>query len=108
MILFKILIALLLTIIIELSIAIILKINNKQDLINIIIINCITNLSLNIFVIVTYFNKIKINILILELIIVFIEGLFYQKKIQYKRINPYFLSLLLNTISYTIGLLINI
>ena len=109
-IIIKLIIALLLTIIIETSLAIILKIRNKKDLLNIVLINIITNLSLNIFILLSniIFKRLIINIIILEIIVVLIEALFYKKKLAYKKINPFILSLLLNVISYSIGLLIKI
>ena len=110
MILFRIAVAFSITIILEISLAYILKIKDKKDLLNIIIINFITNVSLNSFIFISYmlFKKLIIHILILEITIIIIEGTFYKKKLKYKRINPYLISLILNIVSYSFSLLIKI
>ena len=103
--------SLVLTIIIEVFVALILKVRNKKDLINITLANIVTNpLVVSIPV---YFN-IKYGVLernivlcILEIGTVFIEGLIYMKVLDYKRINPFVLSLILNLSSYLIGEAIN-
>ena len=110
MILFRIAVAFSITIILEISLAYILKIKDKKDLLNIIIINFITNVSLNSFIFIYYIlsKKLIIHILILEITIIIIEGTFYKKKLKYKRINPYLISLILNIVSYSFSLLIKI
>ena len=110
MILFRIAVAFSITIILEISLAYILKIKDKKDLLNIIIINFITNVSLNSFIFISYIlsKKLIIHILILEITIIIIEGTFYKKKLKYKRINPYLISLILNIVSYSFSLLIKI
>ena len=104
-------ICLLLTIIIELLVAYILKVNNKMDLLNILLVNILTNP-----IVVSTTNLISINygstigyiyLYTLELIVVFIEGFIYKKYLNYKKINPYILSLILNVSSYLGGLIIN-
>ena len=45
---------------------------------------------------------------LLEITIIIIEGTFYKKKLKYKRINPYLISLILNIVSYSFSLLIKI
>ena len=108
--LFRIATAFSITIIIETLLAYILKIREKEDLLNIIIINFITNVALNIFIIISsiLFNKLIINIILLEILIVVIEGIFYKKKLSYKKINPFLISLILNTVSYLFSIIIKI
>ena len=108
--LFRIATAFSITIIIETLLAYILKIREKEDLLNIIIINFITNVALNIFIIIntTLFNKLIINILLLEIVIIVVEGIFYKKKLSYKKINPFLISLILNTASYLFSIIIKI
>lgn len=108
--LFRIATAFSITIIIETLLAYILKIREKEDLLNIIIINFITNVALNIFIIISsiLFNKLIINIILLEILIVVIEGIFYKKKLSYKKINPFLISLILNTASYLFSIIIKI
>lgn len=108
--LFRIATAFSITIIIETLLAYLLKIREKEDLLNIVIINFITNVALNIFIIIntTLFNKLIINILLLEIVIIVVEGIFYKKKLSYKKINPFLISLILNTVSYFFSIIIKI
>jgi hypothetical protein len=101
---------LILTIIIEVGIAIMLG-YRKKDLINILLVNIMTNP-----IVVTvplYFNvkygllERNIVLLILELLTVFIEGFIYKKYLSKRKINPYILSLILNASSYLVGVVIN-
>ena len=108
--LFRIATAFSITIIIETLLAYLLKIREKEDLLNIVIINFITNVALNIFIIIntTLFNKLIINIILLEILIIVVEGIFYKKKLSYKKINPFLISLILNTVSYLFSIIIKI
>ena len=49
----------------------------------------------------------NIALIILEVLVVFVEGFIYQKYLKKRNINGYLLSLLLNISSYGLGLLIN-
>lgn len=106
------LICLTLTIIIELIVAIILKIRDKKDLLNVILVNCMTNpivVSFPIFFYIRYgVTARKISVIILEIITVFSEGIIYKKYLNYKKINPLVLSFILNVSSYIIGEIISI
>ena len=102
---------LLLTIIIELIVALILGIRNKKDIINVILVNVITNpvvvMSQTLLYIKFGSNIEMIGIIILEILVVLVEGLIYKKVLDYMKINPLVLSLLLNASSFFIGELIN-
>ena len=102
---------LILTIVIELIFAIILGIRDKKDILNVILVQVLTN---PIVVTVPYLIYIefgyipyKVSIYILEVLAVLIEGFVYSKTLKYKKINPYLLSFLLNLFSYSLGLVIN-
>jgi hypothetical protein len=99
------------TIIIEVIIAYILKIRDKKDILNIILVNIVTNpivVSLPILMLVKYGYKVRLNTLIfLEILTVIVEGLIYLKVLKYKKINPFIISLILNLSSYLIGEIIN-
>lgn len=101
---------LLVTIIIELLVALILKVKDKKDILNIILVNTMTNpLLVSLTVYITYnriFNIIA-SIAILELLVVIIEGFTYKKVLKYKKINSFILALILNFSSYFIGEIIN-
>ncbi len=103
-------ISLLCTIIIEVSVAYVLKYRGK-DLINVFLVNVLTNPFLNSMVIaINYYYGLKmrnISLIILEIIVLFVEGIIYQKYLHNKKINGYILSLILNITSYGLGLVIN-
>ena len=106
------LICLILTIVVEVLVALILKVRNKLDLINIVLVNILTNpllVSTTNLISINYGLKIGyIFLFIFELLAVFIEGLIYKKYLDYRKINPYVLSLILNVCSYLCGLTINL
>jgi hypothetical protein len=99
------------TIIIEIVIALILKIKDKKDLINILLVNILTNpivVSIPVLILFIYGKKYSyITLYILEIITVITEGFIYKKVLKYKKINPYLISLILNIGSYLIGEIIN-
>lgn len=102
---------LLFTILIEIIVALILKVKDNKDFINIILANCITN---PIVVILPIFIQLKfgltarwIVLILLEILTVLVEGYIYKKFLNYKKINPFLLSLILNISSYLIGEVIN-
>ncbi|MCI8330495.1 MAG: hypothetical protein HFE04_00165 [Bacilli bacterium] len=104
-------ICLLSTIIIELIVALLLKVRHKIDLIYIIIVNIITN---PLVVMIPLYLNIKYGLLernislgILEFATIFFEGNTYKKYLEYNKINPYIFSVILNASSYLIGILIN-
>ena len=103
-------ISLLCTLIIELSLSFILR-YRKRDLLNILLVNVLTNPLLNSSVIaINYFYGLKarnISLYIFEVLVILIEGFIYSKYLERKKINGYLLSLILNIASYVIGLLIN-
>ena len=104
------LISLTITLVIELSFAFILKYRGK-DLINVLLVNILTNPLLNsVTVAINYYYGLKarnISVLILEILVVIIEGFIYHKYLTRRKINGYILSLILNIASYGLGLLVN-
>ena len=102
---------LILTIVMELLFAIILGIKDKKDILNVILVQVLTN---PIVVTVPYFIYIefgyipyRVSIYVLEVMAVLVEGFVYSKTLKYKKINPYLFSFLLNLLSYSLGLIIN-
>lgn len=99
---------LVLTILIELTIALILK-TKKKDLLNIVLTNIITNpivVVVPVYINITYgLIPRNISLLILEILTVFIEGFIYKK--FNKNNTPYRFSLILNISSFLVGLIIN-
>lgn len=98
------------TIVIELIMSLLLGIRNKKDILNVILVNIMTNpLVVSILIYITYnrlFNT-TISIIILETLVILTEGFTYKKVLTFDKINPYVLSLILNISSYFIGELLN-
>lgn len=98
------------TVIIEEGVACFLKVRDKKDLLNIALVNILTNplvVSVSLYVHVYHGNYYyRISMIILEIMVLFIEGFIYKKVLK-REINPYILSLILNASSYGLGLIIN-
>ena len=98
------------TIMIELIMSLLLGIRNEKDILNVILVNIMTNpLVVSILMYITYnrlFNT-TISIIILEILVILTEGFTYKKVLTFDKINPYVLSLILNISSYFIGGLLN-
>lgn len=98
------------TIVIELIMSLLLGIRNKKDILNVILVNIMTNpLVVSILMYITYnrlFNT-TISIIILEILVILTEGFAYKKVLTFDKINLYVLSLILNISSYFIGGLLN-
>lgn len=103
-------ICLIVTIIVELLVAFILQIRDKRDFINIILVNVLTNplLISTSFLIFFRFGKKVVSIyeIVMEIIILLVEGAIYNKYLKYKKINSYAVSFILNACSYFIGSII--
>ena len=102
---------LLITIVIEVIIGIICGVRKKKDILNIVLVNIFTNplvVSIPVFITVYVSFKARVPVLIfLELFAFVSEGFIYKRVLDFKKINPYLLSLILNCGSYFIGELIN-
>lgn len=98
------------TIVIELIMSLLLGMRNKKDILNVILVNIMTNpLVVSILMYITYnrlFNT-TISIIILEILVILTEEFAYKKVLTFDKINPYVLSLILNISSYFIGGLLN-
>ena len=104
------LICLLITIIIEIFVSLIIGVRDKVDLINILLVNILTNP-----IVVSFSNLCSVKfgltigyvvLYILEIFAILVEGFIYKKYLEFRKIKPYLLSLLLNICSYLIGLII--
>ena len=100
-----------LTIIMELTLAIILGIRNKKDILTVILVQIVTN---PIVVTIPYliylycgYTQYKISIYVLEILTVIVEGFIYFKTLKHRKINPFLLALILNLFSYLLGEVIN-
>lgn len=104
-------VSLICTIIIEFILALILGLKDKKDLLNVILVNIVTN---PIVVSVSFtFNLLYgpngkiISTIILEILAFLCEGFIYYKVLRYKKINGFLLSLILNVTSYSLGIFLN-
>lgn len=110
--LFKIMgVSLTLTIIIELVCALLIGIRNKKDIINVILVNILTNplvVSISFLINLRYgLMPKRIAMIFLELFAFASEGFIYNKCLEFKKYNGFLLSFILNFISYFLGIIIN-
>ncbi len=102
---------LVLTVLIETVLARIVSVKSKTDLVIVAMASVLTNPAV---VLITFFAGFFYGTqgyytatVICEISAVVIEGFVYYKALNWKRINPFLLSLLLNGVSYGIGLIIS-
>ena len=99
-----------LTLLLEIPAALILGLRRKEDILLVGLVNILTNpivvLILNLFLLFSASPPPWLLILPLEVFAVLTDGFIYQKGLSYRRIHPFFLSLILNGISYFGGLLL--
>ena len=103
-----------LTLVIEITLAVLLRVRSTFDIIFLILINCITNPTVNvIYGLIIGCTDIEawsfagwVFLLILEFLVWIAEALMIKKLLEYKRIKPMLLSFILNATSFLIGLVI--
>ena len=102
--------SLVLTIVIETILAFILKVR-KLDLLIVVLVNIMTNpivTSVSYTINIIYGLKMRhIAMVFLELFAVISEAIVYKKSLEYKKIKPLVLSVMLNSTSFLLGILIN-
>lgn len=102
---------LLFTILIEVCISLLFGVKKRRDIINIILVNIVTNPIVVLFPYVAYlfYGKMVrcIVLLLLELFTVIVEGYIYNRYLDYSKVNSYLLSLVLNISSYLLGVVVN-
>jgi len=100
----SLLISLALTLIVENAAAVILGVRKKKDFLLITLVNIVTNpLLVQILNILSLLLKNMppwYLILLLEATVVVVEGLLYRNRLNYKKINPFIFSFILNLLSY--------
>ena len=104
----SLLLSLTLTLVFELLLALIFGLRKPRDFLLVALVNVVTNPPL-----VLTMNLLQRQslacfpvILALELGAITVEWLLYRKRLEYQKLPPLVLSLLLNTLSYTGGLLL--
>ena len=98
------------TVIIECGIAFISGIRKAKDLLFVLLVNIMTNPLLVVLTVIVnlFFGRLwyYISLAVLEIGAVAAEGLVYKFTIKHK-LNPFLLSLILNSASFFLGLIIN-
>lgn len=99
--------ALVVTILLEVLSALIIKIRDNKDIINIILVNVLTNpllVSITYVIFLKFGEEIqKIVEAVMEITILIVEGILYKKYLKNDKINPFLISFILNLSSYAIG-----
>ena len=107
----NLLISLVLTVIFESILAILAKIKDKYNLYQMFLINCLTNPIVvylaNLSLLINNFVITNILVIILEIVVIIVEGYLIKKNLKDIQINSYKLSVYLNVISFFIGLIIS-
>ncbi len=102
---------LLITEAVEIIVALVMGIREKKDMLNIFLVNIMTNpivVSLPVYLNVKYGLMTRnISLAVLEILTVLIEGFVYYKYFNYKKINGFIVSLILNVSSFFVGEIIN-
>lgn len=104
--------ALALTVLIEVPAAWLLGVRDRVDLALTALINCVTNPIVNFLLLVVNLfapggGAARIAVIaVLEIGAVVSEGLFYRRSLAYRKLHPMLLSLILNGLSFGLGLLI--
>lgn len=97
------------TLLLESAAALALGIRQRRDLLLVILVNVLTNpvvvLTLSLFLFAGRTPPWYL-VLALEAAAVAVEALLYRSRLEYRRIHPLLLSLILNSISYIGGLLL--
>lgn len=103
----SLIISLFLTIVIELSTSFLLGVRSKRDILVCILVNTCTNPAVVYIanLLILYSNQTIYNIIvtIMEISVIFIEFILYKKCLQDYKKSPFVLSLINNSISWTIG-----
>ncbi len=107
-ILLSLALSLFLTLVFESLAGLIIGLRSPKDFLLLALVNVLTNPPLVLILDLVYLTGSVPWYLIagLEIAAVLIEGLLYRKRLKFVRIHPLLLSLILNAISYTAGLLI--
>lgn len=99
------------TLVTELAVAAVLGVRRKKDLLNVALVNLLTNpLVVSVSYSVGFFYGARIRLVCLaclELLAVVSEAFIYKRTLGYKRLNPLLLSFILNASSYIIGYTVN-
>lgn len=107
----SLIVSLFLTLVIELTVAIIIGIEDKNDIKIVICANVCTN-PVVVFIanLVYWLNDMKFYyfvVIILEIMVLFVESYIYRKYLKFNKISPFAISFVCNVISYGTGVIIS-
>ncbi len=107
----SLIVSLALTLIIELTVSIIIGIRKKEDILVVICANICTNpvvvFTSNCVLLLNNMFIYFIAVIILELIAWIVEFIIFKKCLRFNKISPLLISILNNSISFGLGLVIN-
>lgn len=102
---------LLLTVMAEVALGFVLGVRKKRDIVNVVLVNVLTNpFASSVPFVINFFRGLRarnIAVACLEVFALVTEALIYKKVLDFKRIQPFLLSLLLNAFSFLLGEVIN-
>lgn len=103
--------ALALTILFETELALALGVRKKRDISVVVLAQALTNPPLVITLMLINlrfsFTVYCVAVAVLEILAFFTEGFVYKSALDYKKINPFLLSLILNVFSFSAGQVLN-
>ena len=100
-----------LVLMIELSVAFFMGAKSIKKIVTVALANVITNPAVvlsSIYITLFHGKWENICVLILETLVVLTEGFLFSKFVEFDKKNPYFTSLVLNFVSYSVGEIINL
>lgn len=108
----SLIISMALTVVVEVTLSLLIGLRGEKNIETVIWINCITNPIIVSITNLTYMlsqNLFVRNIVlaILEIIVIFVEGLLFKKFLKNLKIKPDVYSIYLNALSFGIGLIVN-
>ncbi|MBP5490362.1 MAG: hypothetical protein J6Y10_07170 [Lachnospiraceae bacterium] len=97
------------TLLIEVPLALVFGVRGWDNIEKVVLINILTNPVLVTILLLLNRMKAEIDVIflvqfVLEIVVVILEGVFYRRKLQKVRRNPFLLSAVLNAVSYGAGL----
>lgn len=105
-------ISLFLTVVIEVSLAVIAKVRDKENLTTVLWVNVLTNpvvvfIANMISIIFENYFITMVSIYLLEILVLIVEGFLFKKYLKNVKMKPFLFALYLNGISFFIGEIIN-
>ena len=108
----SLMVSLILTLIIEVTLALLANVRDEDDIFTVIFASVVTNpvvvFTVNMIMLLNNYLLTRVVIYALEILVVFVEGFIFKKYMKKLKMNPYLFALYLNGFSFLIGEVINI